>query len=35
VKPGSAIPFVIVMSAVPKEATDYTVQIAGSTVATQ
>jgi predicted Zn finger-like uncharacterized protein len=35
VKPGSAIPFVIVMSAVPKEATDYSVQIAGSTVATQ
>jgi len=35
VKPGSAIPFVIVLSSVPKEATDYSVQIAGSTVATQ
>jgi predicted Zn finger-like uncharacterized protein len=35
VKPGSFIPFVVVMSAVPKEATDYSVQIAGSTVATQ
>lgn len=35
VKPGSAIPFVVVISAVPKEATDYSVQIAGSTVATQ
>jgi len=35
IKPGSAIPFVIVLSSVPKEATDYSVQIAGSTVATQ
>jgi predicted Zn finger-like uncharacterized protein len=35
VKPGSSIPFVVVMSAVPKEATDYSVQVAGSTVATQ
>lgn len=35
VKPGSAIPFVVVISAVPKEATDYSVQVAGSTVATQ
>ena len=35
VKPGNAIPFVVVMSGVPKEATDYSVQIAGSTVATQ
>lgn len=35
VKPGNAIPFVVVVSAIPKEATDYSVQIVGSTVATQ
>ncbi len=35
VKPGSAIPFVVVISAVPKEATDYSLQIVGSTIATQ
>lgn len=35
VKPGSAIPFVVAVSAVPKEATDYSAQVAGSTVATQ
>jgi hypothetical protein len=35
VKPGNAIPFVVVVSALPKEATDFSVQIVGSTVATQ
>lgn len=35
VKPGSAIPFVVVMSNVPKEATDFSVQVIGSTIATQ
>jgi hypothetical protein len=35
VKPGAAIPFVVVVSGVPKEATDYSVQVNGSTVATQ
>jgi hypothetical protein len=34
-KPGNAIPFVVVVSSVPKDATDYTVQVSGSTVATQ
>jgi len=34
-KPGSSIPFVIVVGSVPKDATDYTVQVSGSTVATQ
>jgi len=34
-KPGSAIPFVVVVSSVPKDASDYTVQVSGSTVATQ
>ena len=34
-KPGSSIPFVVVVSSVPKDATDYTVQVSGSTVATQ
>lgn len=35
VKPGNAIPFVVALSAVPKDATDYSVQVGGSTVATQ
>ena len=34
-KPGSSIPFVVVVNSVPKDATDYTVQVSGSTVATQ
>jgi predicted Zn finger-like uncharacterized protein len=34
-KPGSSIPFVVVVGSVPKDATDYTVQVSGSTVATQ
>ncbi len=34
IKPGSSIPFVVVVSSVPKDATDYTVQVSGSTVAT-
>ncbi len=34
-KPGGTIPFVVVVSPVPKESTDYNVQIGGSTVATQ
>jgi len=34
-KPGSSIPFVVVVNSVPKVATDYTVQVSGSTVATQ
>ncbi|NVO00169.1 MAG: zinc-ribbon domain-containing protein [Geobacteraceae bacterium] len=32
-KPGATIPFVVVVSPVPKEATDYTVVVGGSTVA--
>jgi hypothetical protein len=35
VKPGNAIPFVVVLTNVPKEASDYSVQISGSTIATQ
>jgi len=35
VKPGNAIPFVVAISAVPKDASDYSVQVGGSTVATQ
>jgi hypothetical protein len=35
VKPGNAIPFVVVVSGVPKEAIDFSVQVGGSTVATQ
>jgi len=35
VKPGNAIPFVVVVSEIPKEAVDYSVQVGGSTVATQ
>jgi len=35
VKPGNAIPFVLVMNEIPKEAIDYSVQVSGSTVATQ
>jgi hypothetical protein len=35
VKPGNAIPFVVVVSGVPKEASDFSVQVSGSTVATQ
>ncbi|HEY5975956.1 MAG TPA: DUF3426 domain-containing protein [Geobacteraceae bacterium] len=35
VQPGKAIPFVVVFSAIPKEAADFAVQVAGSTVATQ
>jgi predicted Zn finger-like uncharacterized protein len=35
VKPGNAIPFVVVLSSVPKEASDYSVQVNGSTIATQ
>ena len=35
VKPGNAIPFVVVVSGVPKESTDFSVQVGGSTVATQ
>lgn len=35
VKPGNAIPFVVAIGAIPKGATDYSVQIAGSTGATQ
>jgi len=34
-KPGEAIPFVVVVSPLPKEATDYNVLVGGSTVATQ
>jgi predicted Zn finger-like uncharacterized protein len=34
-KPGSSIPFVVVVNTVPKDATDYTVLVSGSTVATQ
>ena len=34
-KPGGTIPFVVVVSPVPKDATDYNVQVGGSTVATQ
>lgn len=34
-KPGAAIPFVIAVSQVPKEASDYSVQVSGSTVAAQ
>jgi len=34
-KPGGMIPFVVVVSPVAKDATDYTVQVGGSTVATQ
>lgn len=34
-KPGGTIPFVVIVSPVPKEATDYNVQVGGSTVATQ
>jgi len=34
-KPGGAIPFVVVVSALPKDATDYNVVVGGSTVATQ
>ncbi len=34
-KPGESIPFVVVVSPVPKDATDYTVLVGGSTVATQ
>ena len=34
-KPGDTIPFAVVVSPVPKEATDYTVVVGGSTVATQ
>jgi hypothetical protein len=34
-KPGVAIPFVVILSNVPKEAVDYTVQVEGSTVASQ
>lgn len=35
VKPGNVIPFVVVVSGVPKEAIDFSVQVGGSTVATQ
>jgi predicted Zn finger-like uncharacterized protein len=35
VKPGNAIPFVVVVSGVPKESSDFSVQVGGSTVATQ
>ncbi len=35
VKPNQAIPFVVVISGVPKEAKDYSVQVSGSTIATQ
>lgn len=35
VKPGAAIPFVVVVNQVPKEALDYSVQVSGSTVAAQ
>lgn len=35
VKPGSAIPFVVAIGSVPKTATDFSVQVVGSTVATQ
>lgn len=35
VKPGNAIPFVVVINDIPKEAIDYSVQVNGSTVATQ
>ena len=34
-KPGASIPFVIAVSQVPKEASDYSVQVSGSTVAAQ
>lgn len=34
-KPGAAIPFVVAVSQVPKNASDYSVQVAGSTVAAQ
>lgn len=34
-KPGEAIPFVVVVTPIPKDATDYNVQVGGSTVATQ
>ena len=35
VQPGKAIPFVVVLNNVPKDAVDYSVQVAGSTVAAQ
>jgi len=35
VKPGTAIPFVVVVSGIPKETSDFSVQVSGSTVATQ
>lgn len=35
VKPGNAIPFVVVINEIPKESVDYSVQVGGSTVATQ
>lgn len=35
VKPGKAIPFVVVLSGIPRETSDYSVQVGGSTVATQ
>lgn len=34
-RPGGAIPFVVVVSPLPKDATDYSVVVGGSTVATQ
>lgn len=34
-KPGGTIPFVVVVSPLPKDATDYSVAVSGSTVATQ
>lgn len=34
-KPGGSIPFVVVVNPVPKDPKDYTVQVSGSTVATQ
>ncbi|HZV83225.1 MAG TPA: DUF3426 domain-containing protein, partial [Geobacteraceae bacterium] len=35
VKPGNTIPFVVVVSGIPKETSDFSVQVGGSTVATQ
>lgn len=35
VQPGKRIPFVIVLANIPREATDFTVEVTGSTVATQ
>lgn len=35
VQPGNRIPFVIVLARIPGEATDFTVEVTGSTVATQ